>query len=135
MELSYNDAEHAAKDVALAAVLERYAQSREAQALLLRKIGPLSRVTREFSSGTFLPFWLNGPFQPMYDALREFTHRIHRLKVFQYDFEGQWRFEDSNACWKLHALQDSVKKRAEGVKDRQIKEAIQRLGLDGFVLG
>ncbi|KAL8660252.1 MAG: hypothetical protein Q9202_006744 [Teloschistes flavicans] len=66
------------------------------------------------------PFWANGPFRPLFRALRRFLEKVCWLHEFYYDdFGGQWRFEEEGAFEMVKGLEKWVGARKE-VKDRKM---------------
>ncbi|KAL8783861.1 MAG: hypothetical protein Q9213_004351 [Squamulea squamosa] len=115
IEISSYDTAHATEDVTLATVLSvKYLLRLEAIKLYVHE----KEICWDESPDYYhpdesSPFWTNGPFQPMYEALQAFVAQVYWLKTFEYDSLGQQRFDNDNAIVKLEELQDFVTKRTE----------------------
>ncbi|KAL8768781.1 MAG: hypothetical protein Q9209_005070 [Squamulea sp. 1 TL-2023] len=137
VEISSCDTLHETEDVALATVLSvKYLLKSEAIKLYIYEKHIFWDESPEYDHpNEHSPFWTNGLFQPMYEALQGFVTQVHWLKTFEYAFEGQQRFDNYNAINLLQDLQDFVKKRTEDREIQEAEETLNRLGLDGHIVG
>ena len=60
------------------------------------------------------PFWMNGLFKPMYDALVDFVNKVPWLRVFKYSGQGDFGSVNEGPVTGLHQLKQLEQK----VRDR-----------------
>ncbi|KAL8999146.1 MAG: hypothetical protein Q9169_001925 [Polycauliona sp. 2 TL-2023] len=61
------------------------------------------------------PWYFNGPFGPMFEALEQFVEKVTWLQVLEYDYDRstmQCKFEEPHAMEKMRGLEETVEKQA-----------------------
>ena len=83
---------------------------------------------------TSSPFWANGPLRPVLKALKGVVGRIHWLKEFRYDRDGQIHFVEHNAINKIWLVESFVEQRSlqrELAEKKRRQERMEALENDG----